>query len=71
MSATMAPTVIWRRQRAGGHFWYDVASKRAGDTLYLYDEHQELDVLERLYRERGYHPPFEELPWVDETANKA
>jgi hypothetical protein len=36
-----------------------------------YDEHQELDVSERLYRERGYHPPFEELPWLDETANNA
>ena len=33
-----------------------------------YDEHQELDVSERLYRARGYHPPFDELPWLDEIA---
>ena len=31
-----------------------------------YDEHQELDVSERLYRARGYQPPFDELPWLDE-----
>ena len=36
-----------------------------------YDEHQELDVSERLYRARGYRPPFDELPWLDETANNA
>jgi hypothetical protein len=33
-----------------------------------YDEHQELDVSERLYRARGYQPPFDELPWLDEIA---
>ncbi len=34
-----------------------------------YDEHQELDVPEDRYRERGYQPPFDELPWKDEIAN--
>jgi hypothetical protein len=33
-----------------------------------YDEHQELDVSERHYRARGYQPPFDELPWLDEIA---
>ena len=30
-----------------------------------YDEHQELDISERLYRARDYQPPFDELPWLD------
>ncbi len=34
-----------------------------------YDEHQELDVPEDRYRARGYQPPFEQLPWKDESAN--
>jgi ppGpp synthetase/RelA/SpoT-type nucleotidyltranferase len=33
-----------------------------------YDEHQEVDVSERLYRAKGYQPPFDELPWLDEIA---
>ena len=36
-----------------------------------YDEHQELDVSEDRYRERGYQPPFDKLPWKDEGANDA
>ena len=36
-----------------------------------YDEHQELDLPEDRYRERGYQPPFNELPWRDEAANDA
>jgi hypothetical protein len=32
-----------------------------------YDEHQELDLAEDRYRTRGYHPPFEKLPWKDES----
>ncbi len=32
-----------------------------------YDEHQELDVSEELYRERRYQPPFDQLPWKDEV----
>jgi hypothetical protein len=31
-----------------------------------YDEHQELDLPEDRYR-----APFNELPWLDETANDA
>jgi hypothetical protein len=34
-----------------------------------YDEAQELDVSEERYRDRGYLPPFEQLPWKDELAN--
>lgn len=30
-----------------------------------YDEHQELDVSEERCRERGYQPPFDQLPWKD------
>jgi hypothetical protein len=33
-----------------------------------YDEHQEFDISERLYRARDYQPPFDELPWLDEIA---
>jgi len=36
-----------------------------------YDEHQELDLPEDRYRERGYQPPFNELPWLDEAADDA
>ena len=36
-----------------------------------YDEHQELDVSEDRYRERGYQPSFDKLPWKDESANDA
>ena len=36
-----------------------------------YDEHQELDLAEDRYRERGYQPPFDELPWLDEAADDA
>ena len=32
-----------------------------------YDEHQELDVSENRYRERGYQPPFDQLPWKGEA----
>jgi hypothetical protein len=34
-----------------------------------YDEHQELDISEHLYRARDYQPPFDELRWLDEIAN--
>jgi len=34
-----------------------------------YDEHQELDIAEDRYRARGYQPPFDQLPWKDESAN--
>jgi hypothetical protein len=36
-----------------------------------YDEHQELDMPEDRYRERGYEPSFDNLPWKDEAANDA
>jgi hypothetical protein len=30
-----------------------------------YDEHQEIDLPVDRYRERGYQPPFDELPWKE------
>ena len=35
-----------------------------------YDEHQELDVSEERYRERGYQPPFDQLPWKDAVEDR-
>jgi hypothetical protein len=32
-----------------------------------YDEHQELDLPEDRYRARAYQPPFDKLPWKDES----
>ena len=49
------------RERKG---WGDQDSARV-----KYDEHQELDVPEERYRERGYQPPFDQLPWKDDGAN--
>jgi hypothetical protein len=33
-----------------------------------YDERQELDVPADRYRERGYQPPIDELPWKENEA---
>jgi hypothetical protein len=49
------------RERKG---WGDQDSVRV-----KYDEHQELDLPEDRYRNRGYQPPFDQLPWKDEDAN--
>ena len=46
------------RERKG---WGDQDSARV-----KYDEHQELDVPEDRYRDRGYQPPFDQLPWKDD-----
>jgi hypothetical protein len=35
-----------------------------------YDERQELDVAEDRYRARGYQPPFDKLPWKDESTGE-
>ena len=32
-----------------------------------YDEHQELDQAEDRYWARGYQPPFDKLPWDNES----
>jgi hypothetical protein len=32
---------------------------------------KELDLAESRYRERGYKPNFDELPWNNETENNA
>lgn len=56
----MEPRGIYRERRAGGD----------KDSVHVkYDEHQELDVPEDRYRARGYQPPFDQLPWKDESAN--
>ena len=34
-----------------------------------YDEGEELDMPEDRYRDRGYRPPFDELPWKDKSAD--
>jgi len=34
-----------------------------------YDEHQELDLPEDRCHDRGYQPPFDQLPWKDRDAN--
>ena len=33
------------------------------DTAFVKDRSISFDIDERLYRERGYAPAFEELPW--------
>jgi hypothetical protein len=52
--------------------WNREASTENGDqhsARVRYDEHQELDISESRYRERGYKPSFDELPWKEETEN--
>ncbi len=59
-SAPMEPRGVYRERNG----WGDQHSARV-----IYDEHQELDMSEGRYRERGYKPPFDELPWKEETEN--
>jgi len=61
-SIAMEPRGIYRERNG----WGDQHSVRV-----RYDEHQELDLAESRYRERGYKPPFDELPWKNETENNA
>jgi hypothetical protein len=56
----MEPRGIYRERNG----WGDQHSARV-----KYDEHQELDISESRYRERGYKPSFDELPWKEETEN--
>jgi hypothetical protein len=56
----MEPRGVYRERKGWGtqdsaHVKYDVA--------------QELDLSEERYRDRGYQPPFEQLPWKEELAN--
>ena len=37
------------------------------DTAFVSDRSISFDIGERLYRERGYLPPFDELPWAGEA----
>jgi hypothetical protein len=55
----MEPRGIYREQKG----WGNQDSARV-----QYDERQELDLSEDRYRERGYHPPFDQLPWKEEAA---
>jgi len=34
-----------------------------------YNEGEELDMPQDRYSERGYQPPFDQLPWKDDGAN--
>jgi hypothetical protein len=35
------------------------------DTAYVKDRSISFDIFERLYRQRGYQPAFDELPWLE------
>jgi hypothetical protein len=59
-SVGMEPRGLYREQNGWAENEHSARVK--------YDEHQELDVSERHYRARGYQPPFDELPWLDEIA---
>jgi hypothetical protein len=37
----------------------------AGNTAFVNDRSIAFDIGERLYRSRGYLPPFDDLPWVE------
>jgi hypothetical protein len=52
----MEPRGIYRERNG----WNDQDCVRV-----KYDERQELDVPVDRYRERGYQPPFDELPWKE------
>jgi hypothetical protein len=60
--ACMKPKGLFRERNG----WGDQHSVRV-----KYDERQEIDLAEDRYRERGYQPPFDELPWKDDPANDA
>jgi hypothetical protein len=34
-----------------------------GDTAFVKDRSISFDIYERMYRDRGYVPAFDELPW--------
>jgi hypothetical protein len=55
----MEPRGIYRERKG----WGNQDSARV-----KYDERQELDLSEDRYRERGYRPPFDQLPWKEEGA---
>ena len=58
--ARVEPRGIYRERKG----WGDQDSARV-----KYDEHQELDLPEDRYRNRGYQPPFDQLPWKDEDTH--
>ena len=37
----------------------------ADNTAFVNDRSIAFDIGERLYRSRGYLPPFDDLPWVE------
>jgi hypothetical protein len=59
-SVGMEPRGLYREQNG----W----AKNEHSARVKDDEHLELDVSESLYRAKGYQPPFDELPWLDEIA---
>ncbi len=39
------------------------------DTAFVKDRSISFDIHERLYRDRGYQPSFDQLPWQDAEPN--
>ena len=42
-----------------------------GDTAFVKDRSISFDIFERLYRQRGYLPAFDELPWLESSGDGA
>jgi hypothetical protein len=41
------------------------------DTAFVKDRSISFDIFERLYRQRGYLPAFDELPWLENADDRA
>jgi hypothetical protein len=39
------------------------------DTAFVKDRSISFDIIERMYRQRGYLPQFDDLPWQEDPAN--
>jgi hypothetical protein len=53
----------------GMHRTHGVAGRP--DTAYVKDRSISFDIFERLYRQRGYLPAFDELPWLEAVEGHA
>jgi len=42
-----------------------------GDTAFVKDRSISFDIFERLYRQRGYLPAFDDLPWLESAGDVA
>lgn len=54
------------RDGTGKHRTHGQAGR--DDTAFVKDRSISFDIEERLYRERGYIPPFDQLPWKEADA---